>query len=292
MVITASEAMKSHDYDLLLVDESHRLKQRKNIVGYGSFDKNNATLGLGKDGTELDWVMLSSRNMALFYDPEQSIRPSDIPHEKFLAIKDNAKTLKLTSQMRVLGGNNYIDFVDKLLTDANDISRWESSDYDLKLFLNINDFIRQMEEKESKHKLCRTISGYSWKWLSKSDPSIPDLVVDGIEFFWNRIDEDWINSTTSITEMGCIHTTQGYDLNYAGIIFGSDIRYNNEARRIETIASNYYDRNGKAGLSPEDLHDYIIKIYKTIMYRGIKGTFIYCYDPDLRDYFSQYIPVY
>lgn len=292
MVITASEAMKSADYDLLLVDESHRLKRRKNIVGYGSFDKNNATLGLGLDGTELDWVMLSSRYTALFYDPEQSIRPSDIPHEKFLAIKDNAKTLKLTSQMRVLGGNNYIDFVDKLLTDANDLSRWESSSYELKLFKNINHFIKQMEEKESEHKLCRTISGYSWEWQSKSEPSKPDLVIDGIEFFWNRVDEDWINSTTSITEMGCIHTTQGYDLNYAGIIFGSDIRYNKEAGRIETIASNYYDRNGKAGLSPEDLHDYIIKIYKTIMYRGIKGTFIYCYDQNLSDYFSQYIPTY
>ena len=292
MVITASEAMKSPDYDLLLVDESHRLKRRKNIVGYGSFDRNNATLGLGLDGTELDWVMLSSRHTALFYDPEQSIRPSDIPHDKFLAIKDNAETLKLTSQMRVLGGNNYIDFVDKLLTDANDLSPWESSVYELKLFQNINDFIKQMEEKESEHKLCRTISGYSWEWQSKKEPSKPDLVIDGIEFFWNRIDEDWINSTTSITEMGCIHTTQGYDLNYAGIIFGSDIRYNKEAKRVETIASNYYDRNGKAGLSPEDLHDYIIKIYKTIMYRGIKGTFIYCFDQNLRDYFSQYIPTY
>lgn len=292
MVITASEAMKSPDYDLLLVDESHRLKRRKNIVGYGSFDKNNAILGLGLDGTELDWVMLSSRHTALFYDPEQSIRPSDIPHDKFLTIKDNAETLKLTSQMRVLGGNNYIDFVDKLLTDANDLSRWESSVYELKLFQNINDFIKQMEEKESEHKLCRTISGYSWEWQSKKESSKPDLVIDGIEFFWNRIDEDWINSTTSITEMGCIHTTQGYDLNYAGIIFGSDIRYNKEAKRVETIASNYYDRNGKAGLSPEDLHDYIIKIYKTIMYRGIKGTFIYCFDQNLRDYFSQYIPTY
>ena len=292
MVITASEAMKSPDYDLLLVDESHRLKRRKNIVGYGSFDKNNAILGLGLDGTELDWVKLSSRHTALFYDPEQSIRPSDIPHDKFLAIKDNAETLKLTSQMRVLGGNNYIDFVDKLLTDANDLSPWESSVYELKLFQNINDFIKQMEEKESEHKLCRTISGYSWEWQSKKESSKPDLVIDGIEFFWNRIDEDWINSTTSITEMGCIHTTQGYDLNYAGIIFGSDIRYNKEAKRVETIASNYYDRNGKAGLSPEDLHDYIIKIYKTIMYRGIKGTFIYCFDQNLRDYFSQYIPTY
>ena len=292
MVITASEALKSSKYDLLLVDESHRLKRRKNIVGYGSFDKNNASLGLGHEGTELDWVMSSSDNIALFYDPEQSIRPSDIPHEYFLRVKSGAHTLKLESQMRVLGGSDYINFVDKLLTDSSGLSPWHSEVYDLKLFRNIHDFILNMEEREEEYKLCRTISGYSWEWLSKNNSSTPDVVIDGIKFFWNRVDEDWINSTTSMNEMGCIHTTQGYDLNYAGVIFGSDIRYNKVTKRIETIASNYYDRNGKVGISLEDLHDYIIKIYKTIMYRGIKGTYVYCYDSNLRDYFSKFMPTY
>lgn len=92
--------------------------------------------------------------------------------------------------------------------------------------------------------------------------------------------------------MGCIHTTQGYDLNYAGIIFGLDIIYNNSTSRIEVVKENYYDRNGKAGIGEELLHDYIINIYKTIMYRGIKGTYIYCCNDELREYFSKYIPVW
>ena len=94
-----------------------------------------------------------------------------------------------------------------------------------------------------------------------------------------------------MNEMGCIHTTQGYDLNYSGVIFGSDITYNEETKQIEIIKENYYDRNGKAGISTDQLHDYIINIYKTIMYRGIKGTYVYCYDKKLESFFKRYIPI-
>lgn len=120
--------------------------------------------------------------------------------------------------------------------------------------------------------------------------STPDVTIDGVDFFWNRTDEDWINLTQDICEMGCIHTTQGYDLNYAGIIFGSDITYNENTKQIEIISSNYFDKKGKAGIVNEELHDFIINIYKTIMYRGIKGTYIYCFNKELEVFFSGLIP--
>jgi uncharacterized protein len=73
--------------------------------------------------------------------------------------------------------------------------------------------------------------------------------------------------------------------------FGSDITYNEETKRIETIKENYKDAKGKASIDESQLHDYIINIYKTIMYRGIKGTYVYCYDKKLRNYFKNYIPL-
>lgn len=149
-------------------------------------------------------------------------------------------------------------------------------------------FIKALEIKENKFGLCRVISGYSWEWVSVKSPE-PDAEIDGVELFWNRTNKDWVNSTIDMTEMGCIHTTQGYDLNYAGIIFGSDIIYNKELRKIEVIKGNYYDRNGRVGITDDQLHDYIINIYKTIMYRGIGGTYIYCYDESLREYFQSFI---
>lgn len=291
MVIGANEAPKQKEkYDLLIVDESHRLKRRKNLVGYGSFDNTNQLLGLDKyDGTELDWVVMSSYKSVFFYDSMQSIKPSDISKEKFDSVIRGSDLLKISSQMRVKGGEDYIEFVDKLLTASKDLEVWNSEGYELTLFSDIRDFVDQLKLKEAEHGLCRTISGYSWEWVSRKEINQPDLTIDGIDFFWNKTDEDWINSTSDVLEMGCIHTTQGYDLNYAGIIFGSDITFDHNTQRIVVIEANYHDKKGKAGVVSDDLHNYIINIYKTIMYRGIKGTFVYCYDKDLEKYFKQYI---
>ncbi|MFY4743362.1 DNA/RNA helicase domain-containing protein [Aliarcobacter butzleri] len=289
MVIGPNE-VKNDYYDLLIVDEAHRLKRRKNITGYAEFDKTNRHFGLDENGNELDWIMMSSNNQLFFYDEKQSIRPTDIEKEKFKAIKDTKNTIVLKSQMRVQGGEDYIEFVDRLLTDSTDLKPWQSSNYELKLFTSMPQMIKELEDKEKEHGLCRTISGYSWKWLSAKN-DVPDVTIDGVDLHWNRTSQDWINSAKQMTEMGCIHTTQGYDLNYSGIIFGIDITYNEETKKIEVIKENYFDRNGKVGITDEQLHNYIINIYKTIMYRGIKGTYVYCCDENLRKYFKNYIPI-
>lgn len=189
--------------------------------------------------------------------------------------------------MRVQGGDDYISFIDSLLS-CSKIKCFNSNNYELRLFESMKDLVDCLQEKENSHGLCRLISGYSWQWVSKNK-DLPDVVIDGVSLRWNKTAKDWINSTTDVTEMGCIHTTQGYDLNYAGIIFGTDITYNKITNKIEVIKHNYYDRNGKAGINEDTLHGYIINIYKTIMYRGIKGTYIYCCDENLREYFSKYI---
>ncbi|MFW3338153.1 DNA/RNA helicase domain-containing protein [Aliarcobacter butzleri] len=289
MVIGPNE-VKNDYYDLLIVDEAHRLKRRKNITGYAEFDKTNRHFGLDENGNELDWIMMSSNNQLFFYDEKQSIRPTDIEKEKFKAIKNTTNTILLKSQMRVQGGEDYIEFVDRLLTDSTDLKPWKSSSYELKLFTSMPQMIKELEDKEKEYGLCRTISGYSWKWLSAKN-DIPDVTIDGVDLYWNRTSQDWINSAKQMTEMGCIHTTQGYDLNYSGIIFGTDITYNEETQKIEVIKENYFDRNGKVGITDEQLHDYIINIYKTIMYRGIKGTYVYCCDEKLRNYFKNFIPI-
>ncbi len=280
-----------HDYyDILIVDEAHRLKRRKNITGYGEFDKTNKSFNLDKvKGNELDWIQLSSDNQLFFYDKKQSIRPSDVEQTEFDKIKSYSITIELKSQMRVEGGEDYIKFINNLLSSNKKIDIWKSKNYDLKLFASMKDMITELSIKEKKHGLCRTISGYSWKWISNKTAQ-PDVIIDGVDLYWNRTNKDWINSTSKMNEMGCIHTTQGYDLNYAGVIFGSDIIYNNKTKLIETKKENYYDRNGKAGINLTQLHEYIINIYKTIMYRGIKGTYIYCYDKNLENYFKKFIP--
>lgn len=292
MVIGPSDAGKK-EYDILIVDEAHRLAHRKNLPNYGSFDATNRSLGLGNEGTQLDWIMRSSKHQIFFYDEAQSIKPSDIPKEKFQALKrQSAKPIKLTSQMRVSAGNDYINFVDRLLKCQPLDNLTIPENYDFRLFTSFQDFHKEIIVKEKELGLSRLIAGYSWPWISKSDKSLYDIEIEGTKLQWNNVHIDWINSADPKVEVGCIHTTQGYDLNYAGIIFGKEITYNKEFNRIEIIRENYHDRKGRAGIDDDErLKEYIVNIYKTIMYRGIKGTMVYACDPKLREYLASHITI-
>jgi len=310
MVIGPTDVVKKK-YDFLIVDEAHRLTRRKSIMGYGAFDNVNKRLGLyhtekidGKDvqsaeknGNQLDWIINSSKYQLFFYDSEQSIKPADVRKESFDKIKrqNDASQITLFSQMRSEGKNDYITFVDNLLKEKldNNTTIFNNLNYELVLFDDLSLMIERLQKMENEFGLCRSMSGYSWPWVSKTDANLPDAVIDGVKMFWNRQSIDWINSTTDVTEMGCIHTVQGYDLNYSGIIFGKEITYDKNSKKIKVRKNNYHDIKGKQALENEDeLLKYIVKIYKTMMYRGIKGTYIYVCDIDLREYFEKHIMLY
>lgn len=295
-VIGPSGVLKS-EYDLLLVDESHRLRRRKNITNYKSFDKNNNLLGLDQNGTELDWILRKSSNQIFFYDPLQSIRPSDIPQEIFQKIMDkpNVSIIKLKSQLRVIGGVDYINFIDDLL-ECN-LERKElflkNNLYEFYLFDSLSEMIKELKKREDQFELARLVAGYAWKWKSKKNKNVYDIQIQDVQLKWNSINSDWINSDNAFFEVGCIHTTQGYDLNYAGVIFGNEISYNPETNEIIIHKNNYFDRNGKSGIvDTQYLKNYILNIYKTLMYRGMKGTFVYACDENLRKYLEEHILSY
>ncbi|WP_299273466.1 DNA/RNA helicase domain-containing protein [uncultured Psychroserpens sp.] len=295
MVIGPSEVSKEK-YDLLVVDESHRLRRRINLTNYKSFDDGCKRLGLDKHScSELDWVLMQSKSVILFYDDEQSIKPTDTPKSEFDKVKKlvNSNVLKLKSQFRVKGGNAYVEFIESLLKENinRQTPKFNSKSYEFLLFDNVQEMISQIKKRDIESGLSRLIAGFSWKWISKNNKELKDIKIGDCELMWNGTAEDWINSKNSINEVGCIHTTQGYDLNYSGIIFGNEISFDPINQEIIIKPENYHDKNGKNTIrDPEVLKEYIINIYKTIMLRGIKGTYVYVCDPLLREYFESFIP--
>lgn len=297
MVIGPSDVLKKH-YDLLIVDEAHRLKRRVNLSSYGSFDKNNETLELGNEGTELDWIMLSSKYQILFYDKSQSVKPTDVRRSDFeeLTVVGNVNRYNLSSQLRVKGGNDYIDYIESLLNIT--LKKKKTFDtYDFKLFDDVDTMIKQIKEKDKELSLCRNVAGYAWKWKTKGlkfkdiiKEGNYDIAIDNYKYIWNTDGNDWVNSKNAIHEIGCIHTVQGYDLNYAGVIFGNEIKFDKNSQKIVIDASNYFDINGSRAIqNPDELHEYILNIYKVLMTRGIVGTYVYVCDEELRNYFKNYI---
>ncbi len=288
MVLGPADVVKDQ-YDILIVDEAHRLGRRINQPNMKSFDDVNRALGLDiYEGDQLDWISKSAHHIVLCYDKNQSVKPSDILPEKINAL--NAQQHRITSQMRVMGGNDYIDYIHNILHQQQD-KRIKFEKYDLLLFEGIDAMNQQLRERNKEYQLCRMVAGYAWEWKSKKNPSDYDIVIQGKGFRWNSIQKDWVNSAEALEEVGCIHTIQGYDLNYVGVIVGDEIRY--DKGEISINDKRYFDRNGKRTIKdPEVLKAYILNIYKTLLTRGIKGTYLYVCDSGLREYFKQFIPTY
>jgi DUF2075 family protein/SOS-response transcriptional repressor LexA/predicted GIY-YIG superfamily endonuclease len=298
MVIGPSE-MVNDQYDIVLVDESHRLRQRVNLGSYfRDFDKACAKLGLNKmTCSELDWVLMRSDRSILFYDEKQSIKPSDANKEDFDRLKSSPYTTveKLKSQFRVRGGHDYISYIDKLLNCAlaPDRKIYQSKDYDFLLFDSLDQMIAEIKSKNEAIGLARLIAGFSWEWKTKEKKNrhLIDIQIGDTSLRWNSKAIDWTNSKNAIDEVGCIHTTQGYDLNYAGIIFGHEISYDELNDEIVIYKENYFDKNGKNTVKdPKRLKSYILNIYNTILQRGIRGTYVYVCDPKLKSYLAKHIP--
>lgn len=298
MVIGPSD-LEYSTYDILFVDESHRLRKRVNLGPYFSvFDRVCNALQLDQSKTnELEWTQLRSRRAIYFYDEKQSIKPSDVDASDFekLRKKSDSVLITLNSQFRVKGGNGYVQFVNNLLdnTFLKEEEKYSNENYDVLLFEHFAEFVEQVRDKNEKYKLCRFIAGYAWEWKSKNDPEQFDMEIENIRMKWNSRNTEYILWDVDAKEVGCIHTTQGYDLNYAGIIFGPEITYNPKTGNIEIKKDNYKDKAGSNTIKDSAiLKNYIINIYKTIMLRGIMGCYVYVCDENLKEYFRKHFLTY
>lgn len=272
-------------YDIIIVDESHRLQQRRNITNYESYDKLNVKLGLPKESTQLDWVLNLSKTQILLYDSNQSIKPADVNESDFSKI-ENAKYYELKSQMRVKWWNEYLAFVQSLF-DWWKVEFEKVKNYDFKIYDNFSEFRNAILSKDKESWLSRIVAGYARPRKSKKNPNEYDIEIDWIQMFWNTTNTDWVNSKNALNEIWCIHTVQWYDLNYVWVIFWEELSYNKTTWEFIINKGKYHDRNWKRWIDDAyELKRYIVNIYKTLLTRGILWTYIYVVDKDLREYLS------
>lgn len=313
MIISPTDISKKK-YELVLVDESHRLKIRRNISNSGSFndsilrvwpelqnlkkDELNKTIRTNlNDYSEYEIIRKQSNFQIFFYDKAQSIKPSDIDTNRLEVLKsdnEHYRHIQLKSQIRSKGGDYFTDYVDKLLNlQLKEDDKFVSEKFEFKLFKNFAQLREYIFEKERSYGLSRIVSGYSFEWnydkkLNQRTAEY-DISLDGVNLIWNSTAEAWINSANAINEVGCIHTTQGYDIKYVGVIFGYEIDYDPLQDKIIINKEEYKDRYGKNNASDDDLHFYIINIYKTLLLRGIEGVYIYCCNKNLEKYLSRFM---
>ena len=286
-------------YDVIFVDEAHRLCKRKNIVNYKTFDDACNTLGMDKNtATQLDWILKQSKYRVLFYDENQSIKGSDISKDYFETALKNTEKLEfvLKSQMRCEGGSAFTSYVNDIF-NIDVVYKKEIQNYEFKLFDDVDLMIDEIKNLNDKNELCRVAAGYSWKWISKGckskkeavDKGLEDISIDGHKYVWNMKSSQWIIDDSSIEEIGCVHTTQGYDLNYVGVILGEEIDYNFDDGSITVDRNKFFDSNVKNNSNDDELKKYIINAYKVMMTRGIKGCYVYACNKSIREYLRKFI---
>lgn len=291
-----------HHFDLLVVDEAHRLNQRS-AQAMGTLTKdflliNEKLFGTeGENRNQLDWIQAKSDHQIFLFDVDQTVRPSDLPRQTLEQLQKKTKIkdrfYPLTTQMRVRGGSDYIGYIKHLL--AGDTPQAQDfGEYDFQFFDDFDEMYEAIQTKEQEVGLSRILAGYAWKWESRKNSQKFDIELGRHKLRWNKTNKDWINSPTSAQEVGSIHTVQGYDLNYAGVIIGGDLRLDINTGKTFFDRSTYFDTRGKSNnnilgikYTDDDLLEYVRNIYNVLLTRGILGTYVYVVDEELRARFRQ-----
>ncbi len=276
--------------DTILADEAHRLNLKSGWM-------NN----IGEN--QIKEIIRAAICSVFFIDESQRVTLQDIGSVKEIrnwAERAGAEVteMELVSQFRCNGSDGYLAWLDHTL-EIRETANWDMKDidYDIRILdspAEVQNLI--IERNRATGNRARILAGYCWDWLKEgvNDPDVHDIKIGDFEISWNlkntatfAIDED------SVEEAGCIHTSQGLEFDYVGVIIGDDMRYEHGTvvtdftkrartdKSLKGIKKMYREDPEKAVKEADEI---IKNTYRTLMTRGMKGCYVYCTDKKLADY--------
>lgn len=271
----------------VIVDEAHRLKAHSGLFG-------------NQGENQIKELIHAARVAVFFIDEDQKITTKDIGSRDeirkwasfFEARLYEGEDINLVSQFRCNGSDGYLNFLDNLLGIRETANTSFDHDYDIQLFSSPRKMREALRLKNDLNNKSRMIAGYCYEWISKDDPygSAYDIELeDGFRAKWNFNNTLFAIDLNSFDQVGCIHTTQGLEFDYCGIIIGQDLRY--EDGSVITDPSKEAKSDKTSGIrccKDRLLADKLIRnTYKTLLSRGQKGCYLYCEDKPLLQYISR-----
>ncbi|AVN60979.1 DUF2075 domain-containing protein [Mesoplasma florum] len=280
--------LTENNFDCTIVDEAHRLIERHQYT-----PKNKGY------NNQIQEIICESKVSIFFIDEKQIVTTKDIGTiqeikrcaEKEGILKENIFLLDpLETQFRSSGADDYIDFIDNLIYGENKNVLDFTNKFDIKIFDTPNEMYKKLLEKNTNNN-ARLLAGYCWDWVSKNDINKNDIKIGDFEIKWNLLsDKYYMFNESSIDQAGCIHTSQGLEKEYIGVIIGPDMIYRNNKVIVD------YSKKAKSDISlkgigklneieKQEIADKIIKnTYRVLLTRAIKGCYIYCSDKELNNY--------
>lgn len=285
---TASE---SNEFDAIIVDEAHRLNEKSGLFS-----------NLGEN--QVKEIINAAKFSVFFIDKHQKISLKDYGsveaiYEFSEYFDAEVEHVKLESQFRCNGSDGYLSWLNDVL-EIEETANFDGFDFDYDFRVVDSPFeLRNLIFEKNTDNNARLLAGYCWDWIKegKNNTDVHDIVIDDFSMSWNLGNSDtWAIDETSVNEIGCIHTSQGLEFDYVGVIIGEDMRYDGEhivtdfnerARTDQSLKGikKLYKENPTEAL---EVADEIIKnTYRTLMTRGMKGCYVYCEDMALQDYFNE-----
>ncbi|MBP9673863.1 MAG: DUF2075 domain-containing protein [Bacteriovoracaceae bacterium] len=287
--------VEPNTFNTLIVDEAHRLNAKSGMF---------SNLGENQVGE----IILSSHFSIFFIDEDQKVTFKDIGTSDEIvkwAKKQNAHIhkLKLSSQFRCNGSDGYMAWLDYILQikeTANE--KIFDMDYEFKVFDNPQEMKEAIIQKNKINNKSRVVAGYCWDWISRENKELYDINIGNFKIKWNLSEHgsSWIIHEESINEAGCIHTCQGLELDYVGVIIGPDLIARDDKVITDGMKRARTDQSIKGfkkmlkenEMQALKLVDQIIRnTYRTLMTRGMKGCYIYCTDKETSEYFRKQLKV-
>lgn len=282
-------------FGALLVDEAHRLNEKSGL--YGNLGEN-----------QIKELISASRFNVFFIDEAQRVTLKDIGSVDTInywadKLKSTITELDLSSQFRCNGSDGYLAWIDNTLQIRETANQTlEDIDYDVKVFDDPNELRKAIIQKNRVNNKARMVAGYCWEWASKKDKTAMDIIIPehNFEAQWNLTDDGslWLIAEKSVEQIGCIHTCQGLELDYIGVIIGNDFIIRNGEVVIQPLEHpgrdkalsgirGWLKKEPKAALAAAT--EVIKNTYRTLMTRGQKGCFIFCTDQETREHFQKII---
>ncbi|MDD4962046.1 MAG: DUF2075 domain-containing protein, partial [Candidatus Marinimicrobia bacterium] len=283
----------NNTFDCLIVDESHRLNDKSGMYR-------------NKGENQIKEIIQAAACSVFFIDEDQRIHMLDIGTKEEIikwAKKAGADIheYELPSQFRCNGSDGYLAFIDNALQirDTANIDL-RGIDYDFRVMDDPNALFDLIKEKNGIDNKARLVAGYCWDWKSKKNKDAMDIIFPEYDFAkqWNlSVDGSlWIMQPNSIDQIGCIHTCQGLELSYVGVIIGDDLIVRDGVVRVDPAKRSSCDRSmhgykkiKDTDAGKEKIRSLIKNTYKTLMTRGLKGCYVYCTDKETLEYFKYFL---
>jgi DUF2075 family protein len=276
-----------------LVDEAHRLTEKGGL--YGNLGTN-----------QIAEIMNCARVAVFFIDEDQKVTWRDIGDvaeiERWaLAAGASIHQMDLVAQFRCAGSDEYLQWLDSLLgITEEDCTDLTYSNYDFRVEDSPSKLRDEIVEQNRSNNRSRLVAGYCWNWISKRDPQEYDIVIPGSDFAmkWNLAHDGstWIIAPHSVNEVGCIHTCQGLECDFIGVIIGPDLLYRDGKLITDPFARARTDQSLKGFkkaylVDPEGAlarADILIRnTYRTLMSRGMNGCYVFSTDPETQAYLQR-----